>query len=127
MDQMLGESTDGLLERTRMSVNLKGSLETPGRGTVAVRVVDIGATGGVMEHPDCLTPGDTSVLCLSLAGVNVRLRTRLRWSYVSKLAGSFEAAEGTRLRSRFEFLPLTQSAEVLLRKYLARPSSTELL
>ena len=125
MDHMPGESTDGLLEQTRNTVNLKGSLETPGRGTVAVRVIDLGSTGGVMEHPDCLTPGDTSVLCLHLAGVNVRLRTRLRWSYVSKLAGSFEAVEGTRLRSRFEFLPLTQSAEVVLRKYLAKPSSAE--
>ncbi len=126
MDQRLGESTDGLLERTRMSVSLPGRLETPGRGTVAVRVIDLGSTGGVLEHPDCLTPGDTSVLCLSLAGVNVRLRTRLRWSYVSKLAGSFEALEGTRLRSRFEFLPLPQAAEVVLKQYLAKPSSVEL-
>lgn len=126
MDDRLEGGTDGLLEQTRITVNLPGRLETPGRASVAVRVVDLGSTGGVIEHPDCLTPGDTSVLCLRLAGVNLRLRTRLRWGYVSKLAGSFEGLDGTRLRSRFEFLPLTQSAQVLLKRYLATPSSAEL-
>ena len=126
MENMLEGGTDGLLEQTRITVNLPGRLETPGQGAVAIRVLDLGSTGGVIEHPDCLTPGETSILCLRLAGVNLRLRTRLRWSYVSKLAGSFDGAEGTRLRSRFEFLPLTQSAMVLIKKHLAKPNSAEL-
>ncbi len=117
---------EGLFEQARVRVNLPGSVETPGRGSVPVRVLDLGSTGGIIEHPDCLTAGDTSVLCVCLGGVNVRIRARLRWSYVSKLTGYHEGLDGARLRSWLEFLPLTQASEILLKKYLARPTSPDL-
>lgn len=117
-----GEATEGSLEQEHVRVNLPGTLETPGRGSVRVRVIDLGSTGGVIEHPDSIGTGEIGVLCVRLAGVNIRIRARFRYSHMTKIADFYET-DGNRMRSRLEFLPLTQSTEVALKKFLAKPTS----
>lgn len=121
-DSRPGEATEGSLEQEHVRVNLPGTVETPGRGSVPVRVIDLGSTGGVIEHPDSIGTGEIGVLCLRLAGVNIRIRARFKYSHMTKIAEVYEP-DGNRMRSRLEFLPLTQATEVVLKKFLAKPTS----
>ena len=87
-----------------------------------MRVIDLGSTGGVIEHPDSIGTGEVGVLCMRLAGANIRIRARFRYSHMTKIADIYET-DGNRIRSRLEFLPLTQATEVVLKKFLAKPTS----
>jgi hypothetical protein len=73
----------------------------------------------MIEHPDPPSPGEGSVLGLRLAGVDLRLRTRIAWSR-GHGAGKDASGEGEiRFRSGLHFVDFPEPVDTHLRHYLA--------
>ena len=109
---------DGFDRRRNCRVNIPGTLRGS-IGLVGVRVINLSPTGTLIEHRERLSPGQTSIFGLRLAGVDLRLPARVAWCRVHSVL-SVPGGEGElRYRSGLHFSDLPQGAEAHLREYLA--------
>ncbi len=92
-----------------------------------VRVMDLSPDGAMIEHAKRLSPGAICVLCLHLAGVDLRLRGHVAWSQVHSARGNASGEGAILFRSGLHFPDLPERAAAHLRDYLATLSAARAL
>ncbi len=105
--------------RQRARVNLPGSLRGPIGPAGDVRVLNLSPGGAMIEHAGRFSPGQTCVLTLRLAEVDLHLRARIAWSRLYSVRTSPPGEEEVRFRSGLQFVDVPESAEGHIRHYLA--------
>ncbi len=83
------------------------------------RVIDLSPGGAMIEHLEPRSPGESCVLGLRLAGVDLRLRTRIAWSQVHSAGKGPSGQAEIRFRSGLHFVDFPERVETHLRHYLA--------
>lgn len=104
-------------------VNLPAVLQ----GSVDVRydvtVINLSASGAMIEHSERLSPGQTCSLFVLLPGVDLRLRAQLVWSQVNQIHRVPQGKGNIRFRSGLHFPNLAEGEAAHLRQYLATLSA----
>lgn len=100
-------------------INLPAALQASVDLRNQVNVINLSASGAMIEHVDRLCPGGICILFLPLPGVNLRLRAQLVWSQVIKIDRVSEGGGSIRFRSGLHFPNLTEVEAAHLRQYLA--------
>jgi hypothetical protein len=99
-------------------VNLRAVL----RGSVDLRndvtVMNLSASGAMIEHSVRLSPGQTCFLFLRLPTVSLRLRAELAWSQVNRIEKVLHGGGTIRFRSGLHFPNLREEDAAHLRQYL---------
>jgi hypothetical protein len=85
-----------------------------------IRVINLSASGAMIEHLDRLAPGQPCVLTVPLAGVELRLRARVAWCQVHSVQNLPNGNGEIRFRSGLHFSDLPEDSASHLHHYLAR-------
>jgi hypothetical protein len=109
------DADSGQQRRARLPENVRGSLSPWGE----VRVIELNLNGAMIEHTQSIPPGQTGVLGLRLAEVEVRLQAQVLWSQPYSFGKDLFGETEVRYRSGLHFPALSEAAESHLRNYLA--------
>lgn len=105
--------------RRRPRLTLLAKLEASVSHQEDVRVINLGPAGAMIEHGAPLASGGIRILALRLAGVDLRLRSRIAWSRVHSASKDLFGQKTIRYRSGLHFLDLPEAAEAHLQDFLA--------
>ena len=83
------------------------------------RVLDLSVNGAMIEHGHQLTPGETRILSLRLAELDLRLEARVVGCNAQNSTGSKPGQEEIRFRSGLHFVHLPEGVDAHIRQYLA--------
>jgi len=84
-----------------------------------LRVINLSAEGAMIEHAERLSPGQTCVLGLRLAGVDLPLHARVVWSQVHGTGSGPSGQREIHFRSGLHFPDLPAGTATYIRQYLA--------
>ena len=102
-------------ERVDLPEVLHGSVDLRKEG----QVINLSASGVMIEHAERLSPGATCVLFLRLLGADLCLRAQIVWSRVHTIQSTPHGEGAIRYRSGLHFPDLPEAAEARIRQYLA--------